>query len=356
MHAINKILLIRFSSLGDIVLASPLVRIVRRSYPSARIDFLLKSGYVDLFNYNPHLSGVMTLATSGKEELKALRRRIRDERYDVILDLQNSLRSRALRSFSGARMVRTIDKRIVRRFCLVNLKKNFYRTVVPVPDRYLETARSLGVKDDGEGLEIFVPEDVVNTVRATMDRCRLDRFEEVIGLAPAARHRTKRWLPERFVETGIRCAKEFRSKILLFGGKEDQEFCGDCVQMINNAAGGTVAESCAGQLSLLEMTEALGYCRLVITNDTGIMHLAAARRRKIIAIFGPTVREFGFLPYRTESVVVERKGLYCRPCSHIGLEQCPEGHFRCMRDISADEVVSAAAGLLGATSAAEVKP
>jgi heptosyltransferase-2 len=221
----------------------------------------------------------------------------------------------------------------------VNLKRNLYRSIVPVPERYLGTARSLGVQDDGEGLEVFVPEDVVVTVRAAMSRYRLDRYETVIGLAPSARHFTKRWPSERFVETAVRCTKLFRAKVLLFGGKEDLEFCGDCAQMINTAAGAAVADSCAGILSLREMAEALGYCTLVITNDTGIMHLAAARKRKVVAIFGSTVGEFGFFPFRTESIVVERKGLSCRPCSHIGLERCPEGHFRCMQDISVDEVV-----------------
>jgi lipopolysaccharide heptosyltransferase II len=342
MHAISKILIIRFSSLGDIVLTSPLIRALRTTFPAARIDFLLKSRYVDLVNFNPHLSAVVTLETSGAEELRTLRRRIRNERYDLVLDLQNSPRSRYIRMFSGAHAVRSVDKRIFSRFCLVNLKKNFYRGIIPVPERYLETARDFGVKDDGDGLEVFVPEDTVSTVRAAMSRCRLERYEQVVGLAPSARHATKRWPADRFIEAGIRCAKEFRAKILLFGGKEDREFCGDCAQLINAGAGGSVAENFAGVLSLLETPEALGYCTLVISNDTGMMHLAASRKRKIVAIFGPTVGEFGFLPFRTDSIVFEQQGLSCRPCSHIGRETCPEGHFRCMKDTTVDQVMAAA--------------
>ena len=149
------------------------------------------------------------------------------------------------------------------------------------------------------------------------------------------------------MDLGARCSKSFRAKILVFGGRADRDSCGDIAQMINARTGSPAAESFAGRLALLETAAAMDYCTLVVSNDTGLMHLAAARKRKVLAIFGSTVKEFGFFPYGTESHVVETPGLPCRPCSTIGLPKCPEGHFRCMKDIQADMLFAAAQQLLG---------
>jgi lipopolysaccharide heptosyltransferase II len=341
MRALNKILIIRFSSIGDIVLASSLIRALRMSYPDALIDFLVKSEYAELVRFNPHLSSVITLRTSKMEELTDLRRRIGSERYDAIFDIHNSLRSRFLRLFSGAKHVSVVNKRVLPRFVLVKFKRNLYNEVLSVANRYLETAAMYGVHDDGKGLEIFIPDDTASAVLAIMGKYNLTRYERVVGFAPAAKHYTKRWLPERFVELGIKLAKQERAKILVFGGKNDSDFCGDIAQLINSDLDSSAAESLAGKFSLLEIAAALDYCHVVVSNDTGVMHLAAARKRNVVAIFGSTVREFGFFPYKTKNLVIEQEGLPCRPCSHIGLAQCPKGHFKCMRDINVDRVLSA---------------
>jgi ADP-heptose:LPS heptosyltransferase len=168
----------------------------------------------------------------------------------------------------------------------------------------------------------------------------------VVGLVPAAKHFTKQWLPERFVALGEMMAKKHRAKIFVFGGKTETDYCGDIAQMINANLGLSVAESFAGKFSLLETAAALDFCGVVVSNDTGLMHLAAARKKKVVALFGSTVREFGFFPYGTDHIVVEQSGLPCRPCSHIGLAKCPEGHFKCMKDTTVEQVVEAAEKLL----------
>lgn len=342
----NKILIIRLSSFGDIVLSSPLVRILRALYPDALIDYLVKAEFAELLKFNPNLSAVYELTSSDWSELRSLKKKIRRERYDIILDLHNSLRSRYLRMFSRAGRTGVINKRVLVRFFLVNLKRNYYKKVVPVPIRYLETAACLGAADDGKGLEIFLPEDSLTMVRSLMSRYNLEQYENVFGLAPAAKHLTKRWPQEKFVELGVLLGKMKSTKLLLFGGREDSDYCGDIAQMINAELKASAAESLAGKISLLESAAALDFCSLVVTNDTGIMHLASARKRKTVAIFGSTVREFGFFPFGTESSVIENKGLYCRPCSHIGLGRCPEGHFKCMQDIEASAVLAAVEGMM----------
>lgn len=341
MRDLQKILIIRLSSIGDIVLASPLVRAVRTKYPAAQIDFLAKSEFAELVRFSHHLSTVIELQTADRRELKDLKKRIHEEHYDVILDIHNSLRSRYLRIFSGAKVVEVVKKRVVERFFLVNSKLNFYDRIIPVAERYLESARRIGITDDGKGLELFIPDETMFAVSSALSKFRLERYDTVIGFAPAAKHYTKRWPQERFVELGVLCAKERKAKILIFGGKEDVEYCGDIAQMINTASGSGVAETFAGRFSLLETAAALDSCDVIVCNDTGVMHLGAARQRKIVAVFGSTVREFGFFPYGTESIVMESKGLSCRPCSHIGLEQCPKGHFKCMKNVIVHDVMKA---------------
>lgn len=346
MRNLNKILLIRFGSLGDVVLATSLIRMLRTAYPVAQIDFMVKREYAELLKCNPHLSSVIELRSDDRDELKVLKEGIRRERYDAIVDLHNSLRSRYLRAFSGARYVRVVNKRVGERSFLVRFKLNFYHGMVPVAERYLETVRKFGVRDDGGGSEIYVPEEIVQSVSVLLGKYKLERHGTVIGMAPMAKHFTKRWLPERFVEFGVRAAKETGAKILVLGSREETDVCGDIAQMINAGAGTNAADSLAGRISLIETAAVLDHCTLVLSNDTGIMHIAAARRKKVVAIFGSTVREFGFYPYRTESIVLEKAGLPCRPCSPIGLERCPQGHFKCMREIGVEEVLHATRTLL----------
>ncbi|HLX11589.1 MAG TPA: glycosyltransferase family 9 protein [Bacteroidota bacterium] len=334
MESPAKILLIRFSSIGDIILTSPLVRILRRTFPLAQIDFVTKRESADLVRHNPNLSSVIEFEEG---QLQALRTRIRKERYDAILDLHGSLRSRMLRRGAGVKTIGVIDKRIIKRFLLVQFKWNLYGAIVPVAERYIETATSLGVHDDGGGCEVYVPSDVSSRVSTMLDTLGPDTARRFIGIVPMAKHKTKMWPEERFVEFGKRISGD-NVAILIFGSASEIAPCDHIAGAINAGSNTPRAYNLAGKLNLLETAAAFDRCDRIVTNDTGLMHLAAARGRKITAIFGPTVKEFGFFPYRAESVVVEHNDLSCKPCSHIGLAECPMGHFRCMNDIAVDEV------------------
>lgn len=366
MHSVpRKTLLLRLSSIGDIVLATPLIRNLRKTFPEMQLDFLVKSQYADLLRFNPYLSGIIEVdPATGLQGLTAVRRRIRDERYNLVVDLHGNFRSVYLRSFSGADHVLKINKRNVARWMLIRFKRNVYTTLVPVADRYLEPLAEFGVRNDGEGLELFVAESVMREVQVRINEHGLKASQPIIGICPGAKHATKMWPKERFVELGRLLAERLSSRILLFGGKEDAEYCSEIAASIQELVGvgsavaskpsprlefGTrgVAVSFAGRCSLLETAAAMDYCSAVVTNDTGLMHIAAARKRPVVAIFGSTVGEFGFFPYGTRNVVVERKGLSCRPCTHIGLSKCPKGHFRCMREISTDDVFRALESVLG---------
>jgi lipopolysaccharide heptosyltransferase II len=343
---INNILIIRFSSIGDIILTSPLIRSLRAAYPGATIDFLIKEKYSELVKYNPDLSAVHELVTNEFDELRDIVVKLRVQKYDLVIDLHNSLRSRYVRWFVRAKRVTVVHKRVVPRFFLVHFKWNFYRSIIPVAERYLETIRRFGVTNDGNGLEVSIPSEIGEMVKIRAEKLHLENYPLVIGLAPSARHETKRWPQQRYVDLGIVLGKQHHAKLLIFGSKDEREYCDDIAQMINAVLGAPVAESMAGTLSLLETGILMDYCRLIVCNDTGLLHMASARKRKVVAVYGSTVKELGFYPYLTEYRVVERGDVDCRPCSHIGRDACPKKHFRCMNDISVGDVLMAVQSLI----------
>jgi len=278
MRTINKILVIRFSSLGDILLASPLLRALRKKFNDAQIDFLVKKEYADLVRYNAHLSSVIELDFGDWQHLRLLGKYIRKQRYDYILDIHNSLRSRYIRLASFCRHRSVVRKRVFARYALVHWKRQLYRNARPVAERYLETAQPLGAENDHEGLEITVPEEIRSSVQIRLAKYHLERYDRVIGFAPTARHFTKRWPAERYIECGVNLAKNKRSKILIFGGKGEEEYCGDIVHMINTTSGSQIAENLAAGFTILETAAAMDFCKLVVSNDSGLMHLVMFSR------------------------------------------------------------------------------
>lgn len=348
-NSINKILIIRFSSVGDIVLASPLIRVVRKKFPVAQIDVVTRREYAELIRHNHNLNFTFEYdASTAFAGLKALKRRLREEKYDLILDIHNSLRSRYLRSIRGAEIL-TIDKRVYERTMFVKFKKNLYKEIIPIADRYIEPLGKFGIENDGIGLEMHIPDEVLFDVSGKIGSLQLSRFEKVLGVCPFARHFTKRWPLDRFAETAIQFVNKYDGKVMIFGGPGDEEANEQLVGLIASATPEEYVSSFVGKFSLLESAAAMEYCDAILTNDTGLMHIAAAMKKKVVAVFGSTVREFGFFPPQESSLVLEVPGLACRPCSHVGLSECPEQHFRCMDVITSDQAVNSIAQLLVTT-------
>jgi lipopolysaccharide heptosyltransferase II len=333
----SNILIIRFSSIGDIVLASPVIRFLREQFPEARIDFLTKNKYAELVRWNRALSNVI-LFDEETDDLKTLRGTISGTRYDLIVDLHDSLRSIYLRTFSQAGKVRVFRKHALKRFLLVRFKKNLFRQIRPVVERYADTVRIYG--DPDLRTDFPLPEEVVRTATGLVHSGKFSAADRLVGFAPTAMHFTKRWPMDRFVKLGIVLAASEKVKIVLFGSQEEAEYCSDIAHLINSGASAHCAENFAGKLSLSETAAAAGLCSLVVSNDTGLMHIAEAMGVPVVAIFGSSVREFGFHPLGAKSVLVEAAGLECRPCSHVGRANCPKKHFRCMNDIAPDRVLA----------------
>jgi len=344
--SIDKTLIIRFSSIGDIVLSSLLCRILRQRFPQSEIDYLVKAEHADLVRYNPHITRVIEFpANGGIRNLLKLRQSIHTAKYDLIVDAHDSLRSRFL--CWGLRGVVRLRKHKIARFLLVKFKINLYKSLgyaQGVAERYIEPVSSLGVADDDNGLEIFVHKESLNTAeRFLRTWASGDTF---IGICPSAKHSNKMWLKERFAETAAVLAREAGEGVMLFGSRDEHGRCMDIEEWIHEKCREIPVFNLAGRTSLLETAALMDHCSIVITNDSGLMHIAAARKRKVVAIFGPTVKELGFFPYGTLSTVIEHESLRCRPCTHIGLPHCPKGHFKCMNEIPASRVIDAARQLL----------
>jgi heptosyltransferase-2 len=311
-----------------------------------QIDFVTKREFSELLAPNPHLHHVFPFdAAGGFSELRRLKRQLQNERYDLIVDIHNSLRSRYVR-YGLAPTVVKLNKRIFERTVLVKMHRNIYHGITSVAERYIEPVKRFGVVYDGNGLDFFIPENTKSKIAAMPALKDLRSFDTVIGFCPGARHATKRWETNRFCETGIRIARELHAGILLFGGPDDALLCQRIASGINTALHTRAAIDVSGTLSLCETAAAMQMCSVVLTNDTGLMHIAAATKRKVVALFGSTVQEFGFFPFGTTSTVLEVNGLSCRPCSHIGRSSCPKKHFRCMKDIQMEQAVQAVASML----------
>lgn len=330
----QRILLIRLSSIGDIVLTTPLVRLLRKRFPDCEIDYLTKSRFKELICHHPELSRVLEFPDHGRSaDLAHMRKMIRDRRYDLILDLHKNLRSLFLTALQNNGTIRRLKKYGFRRFLLVKTGINLYGHIVPVYKRYLDVAGQLGIENDQLGTELYLPDETVVNVREQILHEGSEQ-QKIIALAPGAGFATKRWPVERFrALAGQILAHGYRCCVV--GDQNDRELA----RQICDGNPGCI--DLTGKLSLLETAAVLALSEKVVCNDSGVMHIAEAVGTPVVAMFGSTVRELGFFPLRPQSRVIENRDIRCRPCSHVGRHHCPRGHFDCMRTLATERIASA---------------
>jgi len=334
----GKILIIRLSSFGDILLASPLIRWTRRRFPDSNIDFAVRERFSDLVVTNPHLNQVRTLKEPADFScLKELASEIFAQHYDLIIDIHSNFRSWYLCSLSKAKIYRWNLPRF-RRWLLIKFKKNFLHGYPPVPLRYLSAVDELGVKDDGEGLEFQIKDKILDEVDKLWKEKNLSG-KKIAVISPGAKWFTKRWIPEKFASLGKALLKKYCDILIFVGSSDEYELCHEICKEIG---GDTI--NLAGKTDFHAAGEIIRRCNIFIGNDSGLGHFASAVGTPAVILFGPTVKEFGFFPFRSKSTVIE-KDIYCRPCSHIGSDKCPERHFKCMNEIEIDDVLRAAESL-----------
>jgi heptosyltransferase-2 len=338
----QKILVIRLSSIGDIILTTPLLRNLRRRFPKAQIDFVTKATFSDLLRHHPavdHLHEVVP--ERGAAGLRKLGESLRQEQYDVVLDVHKNFRSFQLTRAAQAPVVLRHKKFLLRRWLFVQLKWNLLRDVPPIRQRYVAAAAPLGVIDDGLPAEIFSTDEDERRAERALRAGGWDGRSPIIALAPGAGFHTKRWPVENFAEAAVEISKR-GDFVVILGGPEDRSLAEEIQRRLERGSA-----SFAGETSLLMSAAILKKCRGLIANDSGLMHMAEAVRIPLVAIFGSTTHELGFFPQAKTSRVIENANLRCRPCSHLGKHRCPKGHFLCMQGISPAQVVAALDGLLG---------
>ncbi len=322
-----KFLIIRFSSIGDIVLTTPVIRCLRNKYPDDEIHFLTKQSFKNIVAHNPYINKIHTLGDSFELMLHELA----TEEYDYIIDLHHNLRTLRIKKHLKKVKSFSFNKLNVEKFILTNFKVN----TLPkkhIVDRNFECIKSLGVENDGLGLDYFIP---------AFDRVKESDLPTAhsagyIALVIGAALATKKMPLHKLKEL---CAA-IHHPIILLGGKEDYEE-GKAIAQVDEIK---IYNAC-GKFNLNESADIVKKAKLVITHDTGLMHIAAALQKPIISVWGNTVPVFGMYPYygKRSSMqydVVEIEKLWCRPCSKIGYKKCPRGHFKCMEKIAVNDIVN----------------
>lgn len=330
-----KILILRFSSIGDIVLTTPVIRTLKTQLSDVSVHFATKKAYHQLLIENPYLDKIHLL----EEKLEPLIAELKEERFDYVVDLHHNLRTTFIKARLGVKSY-SYKKLNLQKWLLTTLKWGDLpnRHVV---DRYMDAVAPLGVKTDNLGLDHFIPEK---------DEVEADWLPEpykhgYVAVVIAGKYATKRLPQDRIIELCDRINKP----IVLLGGP-DEVATGEAVEQFFQRKTGfdeydeglkalgkqAIVFNACGKFNLNQSASLVKQARWVFTHDTGLMHIAAAFKKEIFSIWGSTVPEFGMYPYRTKFTIFEHKKLSCRPCSKIGYSKCPKGHFKCMREVTFD--------------------
>ena len=310
-----KFLIIRFSSIGDIILTTPVIRCLKEQVKDATVHFLTKEAFYGLVKTNPSVDKVIVL----NESWEFMIHQLQVEEYDYVIDLHHNLRTWKVKHALGVPSF-SFNKLNIQKWLLTALKINKLPDI-HIVDRYLETVKSFGVVNDGKGLDYFIPEkDCIKEHDLPLSH-RFGYIAIVIGAAL----NTKKLPLHKLKEL----CSQINFPIVLLGGNEDKQ-AGDEIALVN----GIKIYNASGKFNLNESADLVRNARLVITHDTGLMHIAAAFKKKIISVWGNTVPQFGMGEYygtdQVSSFNFQVSGLGCRPCSKIGYQKCPKKHFKCM--------------------------
>jgi len=324
-----KILIYRISSIGDIVLTTPVVRCLRNHYPDAQLHFITRNKYAETVSSNHYIDKLWLIKKSPLEILDQLKA----EKFDVFIDLHRNWRSQRLMAHLNIRYY-TFNKLNIRKWLYTRLGMNLMPDI-HIVDRYFKAVRKLGVVNDEEGLDFFFPEGFMAQFKPQLP-------EKYITFAIGGTFFTKRY-PTNHI---ISFVKDAPLPVVLLGGKSElqtgSEIYDSCPEKVVNGC---------NQFSLTESAAVIEKAKLVISNDTGMMHIAAALHKPLITLWGNTVPAFGMYPYYpagfdSKLVMLEVKDLRCRPCSKLGYKHCPKSHFKCMNNISPQQLLDAANNMI----------
>lgn len=298
---------------------------MKQQLPGAEVHYLTKSSFADVVKANPNIDKIW-LAEKNND---ALITQLKAEKFDFIADLHHNIRSFRFRNALGVKSA-AFNKLNIEKWLMVNFKFNRLPEE-HIVNRYMQTVKSLGVIYDGKGLDYFINLDDEISLETLPAPWRNGYVGFVIG----AKHYTKRLPAEKIIEI----INLMKLPVILLGGKEDIDAANEIIAETNG-----FSFSACGNYRLAQSASLVRQSKFIITHDTGLMHIAAAFNKKIISVWGNTIPEFGMAPFlaggKGASVIMENKLLNCRPCSKIGYEKCPRGHFLCMQDINSQSLVN----------------
>ncbi|MEP7321550.1 MAG: glycosyltransferase family 9 protein [Saprospiraceae bacterium] len=329
--ASKKFLVIRFSSIGDIVLTTPVLRVLHQQV-RAEIHYLTKPAFASIIEVNPNVTKVYTL----QEDFDQMIRMLRDEQYDYVIDLHHNIRTRRI-ILALKRPSHSFRKLNFEKWLMVNFKINRLPDK-HIVDRYLDTIKFLGILNDQQGLDFFIP-----------DEKKINVFEK-FGFQPdtytciviGATYYTKCLTADQIATL----CEILDMPVILLGGKQEIEKAEEILSKSNSKN----IKSACGAYDIFQSASILNQSAAIISHDTGLMHIAAALKKPQIVIWGNTIPGFGMYPYygneNIKWISFEQKGLSCRPCTKLGFDKCPKGHFKCILDHSLKEIASATVSLI----------
>jgi ADP-heptose:LPS heptosyltransferase len=307
-----KVLVVRFSSIGDIVLTTPVVRGLKKQL-GAEVHYLTKSNFQEVLASNPHIDQLHLLNPTNWSAIVA---QLKAEKFDYIIDLHHNARTLKLKLALGMKAY-SFDKLNIQKWLLVNLKID-RMPALHIVDRYLACVKPLGVNKDLEGLDYFI----ASNDEVSMSSLPLAFQNGYIGLVIGAQHFTKRLPKEKLFEL----LQHLTKPVIILGGPTDAELA----EELATIAPTRIYNAC-GKYNLNQSASLVKQAQKIICNDTGLMHIAAAFQKEIHLLWGNTIPAFGMGPYASNNTYhYEVADLNCRPCSKIGFQQCPKGHFNCM--------------------------
>lgn len=320
-----KILVIRFSSIGDVVLTTPVLRGLKEQIKDAEVHFLTKKAFLPIVQNNPRLDKVYTIEKHINEVIKELK----NEDYDFILDLHNNLRTKSVK-LKLRKPSQSFSKLNWKKWLLVRFKLN-RMPKIHIVERYFDTAKKIGVLNDHLPCEYYVSKNDKVDIK---NEFQLDP-KGYITIAIGAQFATKK-MPKSLL---IEVINQIKQPVVLIGGPTDVTLA---KELMNEVAETQLFNGC-GKYSLNQSASIVEQSNGIISNDTGMMHIASCFNLKIVSVWGNTVPDLGMFPYSPKDKnysVHQVDGLSCRPCSKIGFKECPKGHFKCMNNQNANEIVS----------------
>lgn len=336
----RKILIVRFSSLGDIVLITPVIRSLKMTYPQAQISLVTKKEFADLIQFIPQLDQVIIFDPGdGLKGLWRLIKRVRAEEFDLLVDLHANRRSKLLSLLSHAHRRVKYNKLRLRRYLRIYLGVNLLPRRSHIIDFYFKPLRRFSLITYDHSLHLEVNKDIEERAINFLYQAGIKEDDLVIGLCPGSKWPTKRWPAERFAMVGD-SLMEMGMKIIIFGSHDEINLCNKVeLTMKHNPL------NLVGKTSLVELVPLIKQCTVLVTNDSALMHLAAGLDVSVVAMFGPTTLDLGFGPVGQGHIVL-RKRFFCRPCSSHGSKRCWLRSHKCMEMIRVDEVMDAVKRLI----------